>query len=321
MENSQYQPRIHILGTPRRNYEDNDPDQVAEERNRRVEEEEKRKELENKLKVKRQPKVIQPSPQPYSPTIIAPADFSDAFFLGEEFGREINTKIQERYGEYNAIKVIVFDDDKKVVTGSNPFYVVAVNEFLQEGIRTATQADLERILRENKLPLQGHYEDSSLVLRTKQEPNSYLATDLFNQFKQRGINLDETTAYVIPLNSLTLRKDEQSPSKLSFTLPENPVYFQAEILNSPSQNKFESSDIEENTGIPKEVRAHGSRTLYTRNGPGYSFKNSGISGLYLGRSLSLNSSNGGLADSNDYGRVVCLRAKGTHGAQKNGGKQ
>ena len=305
MENSQYQPRIHILGTPRRNYEDNDPDQVAEERNRRVEEEEKRKELENKLKVKRQPKT--PLPQEV-PSIIIPQLNTNAeyFFLGEEFGREINTKIQERYGEYNAIKVIVFDDDKKVVTGSNPFYVVAVNEFLQEGIRTATQADLERILRENKLPLQGHYEDSSLVLRTKQEPNSYLATDLFNQFKQRGINLDETTAYVIPLNSLTLRKDEQSPSKLSFTLPENPVYFQAEILNSPSQNKFESSDIEENTGIPKEVRAHGSRTLYTRNGPGYSFKNSGISRLYLDWGLDLYSNDDNLAYSSDSGRVVSV---------------
>jgi hypothetical protein len=69
-------------------------------------------------------------------------------------------------------------------------------------------------------------------------------------------------------------------------------------LNEASQQYFESSDIDITTGITKKVSATGNRTLYTRN--------SGLSGLYLGRSLYLYSGNDNLAYSDDDGRVVLV---------------
>ena len=55
--------------------------------------------------------------------------------------------------------------------------------------------------------------DLSIVLRTKQEPNKYLAEDLFAQFKAQGITLKEDSAYVLPLFTLKLMQDSKSNYK------------------------------------------------------------------------------------------------------------
>jgi hypothetical protein len=179
-------------------------------------------------------------------------------------------------------------------------------------IKTATPANLERISREKLLNLSGYDIDSALVLRTRQEPNSYLANDFFEQFKSKGINLKEDSAYVILLNYLSLRKDLNSPHKLSFVLPNslevlNKAYFEAPILNSVSQQKFNSSDVDIKTGIPIILSGKGERTLYTRNWENYEIKNSGLVGVYLNRDSSLFAWDVDRVDFNGNGLVVFVR--------------
>lgn len=236
--------------------------------------------------------------------------FGKAFFLtDDDFGKKVHSKVISKYSNIGAITKI------SLGKGSNSFYVVAVNEVLREEfpkIRTATQADLERILREKSLELSGHYEDSGLVLRDKQDPNKYFAKNLFDQFKAKGVNLKQNNAYVIQLQNLSLKKDEASPEKISFVLPNSIAgeYFESPVLNEYSQQKFDSSDIDIITGITKKVSDSGSRKLYTRNWDGYSVKNSGLVKLYLYRILSLNSDIENLSNSYDSGRVVLVSAKG-----------
>ena len=278
-----------------------------------AEEERKKKEQEELEKEKNKGKKLK---KEKTPDKIDSPDFSSAFFLGDEFGKQIHEKVQAKYSNLEAINKVVYDEKDKIVKGSTPFYVVAVNEILQEEFpqfRTAIQADLEKILKDNKLPLRGQYEDSSLVLRTKENPNKYLAEDLFNQFKDKGIVLKEDSAYVLPLFTLKLRKDGKSNYKLSFDLTDSTLenYFEAPILNEVSQKKFNSIDIEEKTGLPKKLQDKGERTLYTRNYQSYDIKNSGLVGLYLYGNLNIDSDDGDLAGCGAGGRVVVVSAEGT----------
>jgi hypothetical protein len=64
---------------------------------------------------------------------------------------------------------------------------------------------------------------------------------------------------------------------------------------------FNSEDVDEKTGLPRQT-GNDNRTLYT--------KDSGLSRLCLGRILSLYSDWGGLADSDDGGRVVVVSEGG-----------
>jgi hypothetical protein len=227
-------------------------------------------------------------------------DFKKAFFLeNNEFGKLIHNKVIANYSDIKAITKI-----NVVGKGSNPFYVVAINEVLRQkypDLRTATQANLERIIKKNILVLKGCYEDSALVLRTRQEPNSYLAHDLFEQFNAKGINLKEDSAYLIWLCYLSLRKDINSPHKLSFVLPYslevlNQAYFEAPILNSVSPQNFDSSDVDIKTGIPTILSDKGERTFYTTY--------DGLSGVYLNGGGDLDANNDALVFSDDDGRVV-----------------
>jgi len=286
---------------------------------RRYAERKNREEAEEKLRIEREEAEKKKEKTPEIKTeeeerIILPSNFTGAFFLGDEFGKEINRKIQDKYGKSEPIRKIIYNETEKLILGSNPFYVSAVNEFLPENTRTAAQADLEKILKNNLLQLKDKYEDSSLVWRSNQEPNKYLARNIQEQFKARGVELKESTAYVIPLFSLRLKEDNSSPCKLSFQLTDETLnaYFKAPILMSESSKYINPDNMDENTGLPNKIynkSFKGNRQLWARN--------SGLSGLYLSRDLYLYSNNDYLADSNDDGRVVCMRAAGTHGAKIN----
>ena len=251
---------------------------------------------------KKKPKGKEEKP---TPEIEIP-EFKEAFFLEGEFGREINENVQKKYGNYEAINTVEYEDN--IIKGSNPFYVVAVQEFLPQGIRVATQADLEKILKTKILKLEGQYEDSSLVWRSNQDPNKYLAKDIHEQLKLRGINLKEGKPYVIPLFTLKLREDSESEHKLAFDITDLTLqsYFEAPILNSKSGSYINPSEMNDATGLPNKVydkQVSGNRQLWTRS--------SGICRLCLDRNLDAYSYYGDLADSNAYGRVVCVRAVGT----------
>ena len=273
-----------------------------------AEEERKKKEQEELEKAKNKGK--KPKKEillPQSP------EFKSVSFLEGDFGKQINEKVQAKYGSFEAINKIAYDDKNKLIKGSNPFYVTAVNEIFREffpdkNLRTATQADLERILKENSPELKGQYEDSSLVLRTKQEPNKYLAQDLFAQFKAKGITLKEDSAYVLPLFTLKLRNDEKSNYKLSFDITDSTIenYFEAPILMSASGNYINPAEMNDKTGLPNKVyekSISGNRRLWTRN--------SGLVGLCLVVCPYIVSGSEGLAYSDAVGRVVVVSAEGT----------
>ncbi|MDO8509411.1 MAG: hypothetical protein Q7S27_07055 [Nanoarchaeota archaeon] len=309
----------HILGDSDNNrisrYDKDLARKLNEETEKQIRQEEierRKRELEEKRKKKIKENEVLPSPGTETSPITLPTisplslDFKYAFFLGGEFGKQINEKVQEIYGFTESISKVIYDDQNRVVTGSTPFYVTAVNEIFQEQylqFRTATQADLEKIIKSYALDLRGKYEDTSLVLRKKQNPNVYVAEDLFDQFKSRDLHLKEDSAYVIPLFTLKLRKDDSSEYKLSFDITDSTIqnYFEAPILLSTSGGYFNSVEMDEKIGLPTTVyftEVAEFRKLGTRD--------SGLVRLFLGRSLVISSYDESLSGCFNDGRIVIV---------------
>ena len=223
-------------------------------------------------------------------------------FLSGDFGRDFLDEYQGRaQTDYkNADVLNILRTDKDIVKGSNPYAVVLANKILrQEGLRTATPADVERILKSGDLALGGVYIDTALVLRNEDEPNKYLAGDLIKQLGKKKLPV------MIPLAGLDLRVDSNAPMELAFNIREDAQVIYDKILNSENEN-FNSEDINEKTGLPKKL-GKGNRAFYTRD--------SGLSGFCLGRDSFLDSGNGYLDYSVDDGRVVVTDAEGI--ARKN----
>ena len=246
---------------------------------------------------------------------VLPLGFGKAFFLEGDFGKKIHEQVIAKYGSFDVINKVKYDTQSKLVKGSTPFYVSAVNEFLEpHGMRTATQADLERILKNNILLIKSRYEDSSLVLRTNKNPNSYLAEKLYEQLEKRGFNknVKDGTPSVIPLFCLRLDKDNNSPHKLAFRIVDTTNVFTAQILNSKAGSYINPAEIDENSGLPNKV--------YDKSFPGIRQLltiNSGISRLGLYGYLNIGSDNGSLAGSDGGGRVVVVSGEATAGKNNN----
>lgn len=232
------------------------------------------------------------------PLIEIPREIPQADFLEGDFGKAVDGEVQGKYGKFQAINKVRYSNG--TVKGSTHFYVVAVNEVIRhEGLRTASQADLERVLRTNAFDLRGVYEDSALVLRTENSPNEYLAKHLMKQVK--ALNPKSKMPVMIPLNSLELVEDSDSSYGLAFKLRDDAEIVYAPILNKSNGN-FSSEDIDGKTGLPIKLDSSGNRGLYTTS--------SGLSRLYLDRFLSLYSRSEDLAYSNDDGRVVIVSSEG-----------
>jgi hypothetical protein len=225
------------------------------------------------------------------PLIENPANMPQIGFLGGDEGKEINDSIVKDYKDCSVLQVGKYSNG--LIKGSNPFYAVAVQSRLPSGVRVASQSDLEKAMKIGALDLRGTYEDTGFVLRTADEPNSYLAKNLMGQVKAR--NKKQKMPVMISLSGLGLEKDSSSPNGLSFKLKDD-----AEIIYAPILNKdgnFSSEDIDEKTGLPKKL-GNGNRNLYTRN--------SGLFRLFLCWYLDLDSVNIDLAGSSDIGRVVLV---------------
>jgi hypothetical protein len=215
-------------------------------------------------------------------------------FLGGEQGNEINEAIKKDYRDFPVLQIANYSN--QVIEGSNPFYVVAVQNKLPPGVRVAKQSDLETAIRIGAFNLFGTYEDTSLVLRTDGNPNSYLAGNLMAQVKAR-LGKKAKMPVMIPLYGLELLKDQDSPYGLVFNLKEDAEVIYAPILNKSNGSDFNSEDIDAKIGLPTKVGT-GNRTLWTGD--------SGLSRLYLGRDLGLGSNGGSLTGSDDSGRVVLV---------------
>ncbi len=237
------------------------------------------------------------------PLIEVPIFIPRANFLESNFGQAVLKEYlgRAKYNYQNAPALNVLSYDGNVVVGSNPFAVVLVNQIVgQEGLRTATPADLEKALKTSALPLRGQYEDSALVLRTEGNPNSYLATDLMQQIITR--NPKAKMPSMVPLSDLDLVYDANSPNQLRFKLKDSAnIYTGLDILNR-RDSKFSSKNIDPETGLPTEL-GEGSKILHTRR------DNAGLSRLYLYWNSDLVSRNEDLADSNYGGRVVVISDK------------
>ncbi|MEI7718406.1 MAG: hypothetical protein WCI72_00945 [archaeon] len=230
-------------------------------------------------------------------TPLVPKDikFPEVGMLNGDFGKEVLAEYKGRakndYGNLSTLNVLNYSDN--VVTGSNPFAVVLVNQIIREnGMRTATPSDIERALQAG-VNLGGTYEDTALVLRSKDDPNSYLAKNVADQISLRQ---KLKSPAMIPLSELDLVKDASSPHGLAFKLRDDAQIIYAPILNK--DGNFTSEDIDLETGLPKKVGTNGNRHLYVRD--------SGLSRLYLNRGLDLGSGNDSLANSNSDGRVCVV---------------
>ncbi len=227
-----------------------------------------------------------------------PEFIPQAGFLGGEKGREINEEIKEKYKDFPVLQKSSYEDG--VIKGSTSFYVVAINEIIKpQGLRTATPADLERVLKKCALDLKGYYEDSALVLRSKDNPNAYLAKDLIKQIKEK-IDKDRKTPIMIPLVGLKLRVDQDSEYGLAFDLiDDSEIIYAPQLVHKNNHKKFSKTN---NKALPI-FNKNGERALYTRD--------SGLSRLYLLNILNLGSSVGGLGVSSNDGRVVVVSAEAT----------
>ncbi|MEK6914049.1 MAG: hypothetical protein AABW83_00200 [Nanoarchaeota archaeon] len=233
-------------------------------------------------------------------------DFPQADFLRGEFGKyilkEYNSRVKEDYSDNKNLRVLSYSDG--IIKGSNSFAVVLINQIIRENnLRTATQADLEKILRLNALNLKGFYEDSALVLRSEGEPNSYLAKDLLRQLPAK-----QKLPVMISLSDLELKKDDNSDYGLAFNLRDNSKVIYNHILEG-NTGFFYSKDLDKN-GLPKEVGLKGNRNFYSGN--------SGLSRLYLDEDLDQYADDDDLAISGDSCRVVIV--KSAKGAAKKFGR-
>jgi len=131
-------------------------------------------------------------PSPIKGTL--PKDNLSYTFLEGDFGKNILNEyknlVQSDYNNAQALDVLTFKDN--VLKGSNPFASVLLNKILQQnGIWVARPGDLERALESGTINLKDTYGDSAFVLRSTEDPNTYLAQNLMEQVTKEGFNTRE----------------------------------------------------------------------------------------------------------------------------------
>lgn len=212
----------------------------------------------------------------------------------EAFLEEFNGRADKDYKGNKNVKVLAYDGS--LVTGSNPFAVVLANQILRPmGIRTATSADLGRIVESSGLPLRNQYEYAALVVRTDKDsydPNAPLAQDMVAQVRARGLEPSVKNPIMIPLTGFDLTNADNQYG-LAFKLRDDAELIESPVLSGKQGTSFNKTD---DNGLPI-IEKGGQRTLYTRN--------EGLSGLVLGGGLGL-SSGWRLDDSYSGGRVVVV---------------
>jgi len=245
------------------------------------------------------------------------------WFLGE-----YQRRMKVEYDDIPSLDVLSYNTNKGVVQGSNVPSVVLANEILrQEGLRTASQADLENALRNKSIDLNGFYVDTSLILRSRSEPNSYLAGNLMKQIQSR--NGHQGPPFMIPLNGLELRIDFDSlPCLLAYNLTKKSEIIYAPILDKTGV--FYLEEVDEKNGIPKIVHekqeiSPGSETTEVRDreqdayiehlsglkadssGHSTNMGNSGLSGVTFGAGKTIFPHKNALDYSNSNGRIVVVK--------------
>ena len=209
------------------------------------------------------------------------------------YKEEINSYEKRAFDVLN-----IFQNRKGDLAGSNCFAPLKFREFLPEGTRLATMADLGRAIEINPDFLKGFYSDAGLALRTagdSYEDNDFLAKDLAKQLKKRKITLDNPK--VIYFDALDLRKSQDSIYGLAYNLNERAA-LGVNIIDAPELMNNTRFKTMNEKGIPI-IDNKGDRNLYT--------KQDGLSRFFLDRNLYMLSFFGYLSDSDGDGRVVVVK--------------
>lgn len=244
-------------------------------------------------------------------------------FLGGEYGKEIDKAIKRDYARFkvfpktfienwtnNQIKMSPsidgYEDDDGFGTVyvkgrdrcrgvfSKIFYTVAVQDRLPEGVRVATQSDLENALRLEALCLSEVDVATGLILGNEEilcKSNRFMYageeevdlqnfrlrgeiyTDLVNQIKKQKRNIELPS--MLPLCGLSLKRDNKSPYGISFKLRDNAEIISIPIITEARKRKldrgdyftpewFYPEDIDLRTGLPSKFISKDDSSRYER---------------------------------------------------------
>ena len=228
--------------------------------------------------------------------------YFDFGFMTGEYGKtilhEYEDRVKKDYGSVNPLKVLNWDSKNEVVVGSNPFAVVLMNKILaEEGLRTATQIDLERIIGSYPFFLMQNNEDTGLVLREWGQ-SRYIENSLRAQIKAR--NVLSKTPIMIPLTELDLVKDKESPYRLTFKLKDSAnIFYDLSILNKDVFFYYDPSNIK--SGLPFVEDNSSGRYLCIRN--------DGLARFSMNSTLNIDTSSIRFSLSDNENRIVIIKDK------------
>ena len=233
-----------------------------------------------------------------NPLIEIPENILSYNFLEGDFGKErdeeYNSVVKSKYKDNFNLKVLNFRDN--VVKGSSSYSIFLMNEILEkQGLRTATSADVQKVIDNDEKFLSGVYVDLGVVLRNESGANEYLAKELAKQAKERNYEFSNSSPLIFKPSDLELIVDSNSSFGLGFKIRDSASPFNASELSYKNEGrKFKNTNKE---GVPIFDK-NGNRTNYTTK--------DSLSGFYLVRGSDLDSRSNGLAGSSGDGRVVVL---------------
>ncbi|MBR9704105.1 hypothetical protein GOV12_01730 [Candidatus Pacearchaeota archaeon] len=215
------------------------------------------------------------------------------------------------------LKVLKLNGER--VVGSNPFAVALVNDILKyQGIRTATQKELEKIL-DSGFDLKGRFEDTGLVLRSVNDSlnpkNNSIASYIAKLASLWGYEFDGDYPLVLELSGLNLKNLDNSYG-LGFDLMNEVDMYNVSGYSYKNNRKMFSGlderalpvdirdisqDLLSKIKGPQNFLDKGIRVLFTRK--------DGLSRMILGDILDLSTDGDKLADSYPESQIVLVRDK------------
>ncbi len=220
------------------------------------------------------------------------------------FLRDFNGLVDSDFGGNAKLKVLSLsgEGDNAEVTGSNTL-VLPVVQILIPDKRIGRPEDLQRTLNDgDTLSIVGnHYVDLGAVLDFTGR-NHEMAKDFYEQLSPEARRDFIEKGLPASVVGYGLKNFTEGSYKLGLVNTANTRLNPSELFKGKTR-QFNNTDVSLETGLPTRLEG-GERTFYTASQKVPSIENLGLSWLYLGGSLGLDSSIESLAGSNSYGRVV-----------------
>ena len=220
-------------------------------------------------------------------------------------GEDAQELYQQLGGYITRLGDIQYNPETKTIIGSTPFLSARIDTLVRPlGLRTTNLRDLSRpevmqMIKDN------HYADAPiLVLRTTKdsyERNQSLINQLTQQIEEANGKLE----LPVMISGFDVQPSETPQQGYGINIIPRTDFTaipDERLAHKNNRKRFTNVD---DLGLPIFDK-NGTRTFYTRN--------QGLSRLYLGRNLDLDSGIGDLSYSDSDGRVVVVSAEGTEGA-------